>query len=78
VILNLALWFALHALFGRVIERPLPLGALDVPVWTSVNLPALLLTLAAAVAIFRFRVGMLPALGGCAAIGIVLRLAGIA
>jgi chromate transporter len=78
VILNLALWFALHALFGRVIERPLPLGALDVPVWTSVNLPALLLTLAAAVAIFRFRVGMLPTLGGCAAIGIVLRLAGTA
>jgi chromate transporter len=78
VILNLALWFALHALFGRVIERPLPLGALDVPVWTSVNLPALLLTLAAAAAIFRFRVGMLPTLGGCAAIGIVLRLAGIA
>jgi chromate transporter len=78
VILNLAIWFALHALFGRVIERPLPLGALDVPVWTTVNLPALLLTLAAAVAIFRFRAGMLAALGGCAAIGMVLRLAGIA
>jgi chromate transporter len=78
VILNLAIWFALHALFGRVIERPLPVGALDVPVWTTVNLSALLLTLGAAVAIFRFRVGMLAALGGCAAIGMVLRLAGIA
>jgi chromate transporter len=78
VILNLAIWFALHALFARVIERPLPLGALDVPVWTTVNLPALLLTLAAAVAIFRFRVGMLAALGGSAAIGILLRLGGIA
>src|SRR5207237_3738251 len=78
VILNLAVWFALHALFGRVIERPLPVGALEVPVWTTVHLPALLLTLTAAVAIFRFRVGMLPALGGCAAIGMVLRLSGIA
>jgi chromate transporter len=65
-------------LFARVIERSLPLGALDVPVWTTVNLPALTLTLAAAVAIFRFRVGMLAALGGSAAIGILLRLGGIA
>jgi chromate transporter len=78
VILNLAVWFALHALFGRVVERPLPIGSLDVPVWTTVNLPALLLTFAAAVAIFRFRVGMLAVLGGCALIGMFLRLSGAA
>jgi chromate transporter len=78
VILNLAIWFALHALFGRVIAQPLPLGSLDVPVWSSVNVAGLLLTAAAAVAIFRFQVGMLATLGGCAAISIAFRLAGIA
>jgi chromate transporter len=77
VILNLAIWFALHALFGRVIEKPLPLGILEVPDWPTVNLPALLLTAAAAVAIFRFRVGVLTALGGCALTGMALQLSGL-
>ena len=78
VILNLAIWFALHALFGQVEERPWPFGRLDVPVWSTVNMAALLLTIAAAVAVFRFRLGMLFVLGGCAAIGVVLRLSGLA
>jgi chromate transporter len=78
VILNLGLWFALHALFGRV-ERQRTAGlALDVPVWGTLNLPALLLTLAAVVAVFRFKVGVLPVLGGCALIGVLLRLGGLA
>jgi len=78
VILNLAVWFALHALFAKVVERPLPVGVLEIPEWATMNLPAILLTVAAALAIFRFRVSMLATLGGCGAIGIVLRLAGIA
>jgi chromate transporter len=76
VILNLAIWFALHALFGRVVVHPLPFGSLDVPVANTVNVAALLLTAGAAVAIFRFRIGILAALGGCAAIGIALRVSG--
>lgn len=75
VILNLAIWFALHALFGRVIEHRLPFGSLDVPVGSTVNVAALLLTAGAVVAIFRFRIGILAALGGCAGIGIALSLA---
>ena len=37
----------------------------------------LALALAAVVAVFRFRVGMLPVLGACAAAGVGLRLAGL-
>jgi chromate transporter len=77
VILNLAVWFALHALFGRVEERRSALGVLEVPAWATVNVAAVVLTLAAAIAIFRFRVSMLATLGACGAIGIALRLSGI-
>ncbi|HKH33867.1 MAG TPA: chromate efflux transporter, partial [Beijerinckiaceae bacterium] len=55
VILNLAVWFGLHVLFREV--GPVPwLGGLtlDVPVWPSVNLASLVLTLAAVIAMFRF------------------------
>ena len=65
VILNLALWFAIHTLFGQV-QR---IGAVDLPVLRSVNVPALLLSAGAMIAVFRFKVGMLPVLAACAAIG---------
>ena len=76
VILNLAVWFAIHTLFGTV--RPLPFagGTLDVPVLASINWPALLLAAGAIVAVFRFRAGVLPVLGTCAALGAVYVLIG--
>ena len=71
VILNLALWFALHSLFGEL--NPFRLGpiAFDLPRPASLDWPALLLTAAAILAIFRFRLGPLPVLAGCAAAGIL-------
>ena len=78
VILNLAVWFALHALFAEVRERRFLAATLDVPVWASLNLAALLLTVGAVVAVFRFKAGTLPVLAACAAVGIALRLAGVA
>ena len=78
VVLNLAVWFGLHTLFGRVREVPFAGGTLDLPVLFSVNLAALALTVGAVVAVFRFKVGVLPVLGACAGIGVLLRLAGIA
>ncbi len=78
VILNLAVWFALHALFAEVDERPFLAATIDVPAWTSLNAAALALTLAAVIAVFRFRIGTLPVLGVCAAIGAALRLGGAA
>jgi chromate transporter len=74
VVLNLAVWFALHVLFAEV-RNVQALGlALDVPVLTSVNLPALVLTLAALLAVFRFKVGMIPVLAACSAAGVLYHL----
>jgi chromate transporter len=76
VILNLAIWFALHALFGTVREVRVLWAEMDVPVLASVNVAALLLTAGAIFAVFRMRMGMLTVLGGCAAIGAGIRLLG--
>ena len=71
VILNLALWFAIHTLFGQVREVHLGSGGFDVPVLSSINLPALVLAVGAAIAVFRFKIGMIPVLFACAALGAV-------
>ncbi|EPR15936.1 chromate transporter [Sphingobium indicum IP26] len=65
VILNLAIWFAIHTLF-RQVQR---VGGIDLPVPSSVDLPAVLLSAGAMIAVFRFRIGVLPVLGACAALG---------
>src|SRR3954453_12865975 len=72
VILNLAIWFALHTLFREVREVRIAGMSADWPVPASIDIPALLLTVAAVVAVFRFRVGVLPVIGGCAAAGLLL------
>ena len=75
VILNLAIWFALHVLFADL--RPMQwLGMrVDVPTLSSINLPSLVLTLGALIAVFRFKVGMIKVLLACSALGIVYYLA---
>ena len=76
VVLNLAIWFAIHTIFRQTIPvRAFPLS-FDAPNPASVNLWALLLSLAAAIAIFRFKVGMIPTLAACCLAGIALYLAG--
>jgi chromate transporter len=75
VILNLAIWFGLHVLFGevRTVER---FGmSLDVPVPATIDAAALVLMLAALLAVFRFKVGMLAVLAACSAAGVVYFLA---
>jgi chromate transporter len=70
VILNLAIWFALHVLFAEV-DTVEGFGiTIDIPVLTSVNLPSLFLTLAAMLAVFRFKIGMLPVLAACSLAGL--------
>jgi chromate transporter len=71
VILNLAVWFAIHALFGQVREVPFATGTFDLPVLRSLNIPAAVLAAGAMVAIFRFKAGVLPVLGVSAALGAV-------
>ena len=69
VILNLALWFAIHTLFAKVHAISTPTGSLDVPVLASINLPALALSAAALIAVLRFTAGVLPVLLCSAAAG---------
>ena len=77
VILNLSIWFALHTLFRETVPvHAFPLN-FDRPVLTSVDVPALLLAIAAATAIFRFKLGMLTVLAGSCAAGLALRLAAV-
>jgi chromate transporter len=78
VILNLAVWFSIHALFAEVQERRFAFILVDVPVWRTLNLAAFLLTLAALAAVFRLRLGVVTVLGVSAAAGMTLRLAGMA
>ena len=70
VILNLAVWFALHTIFAQVVTVGAPVLALPMPVLASVSRPALVLALAAIVAIFRFKAGMLATFAGCSAAGV--------
>ena len=83
VILNLAIWFALHVVFARVgvFERPLvgPLApwlnvSLPVPDWTSLDLAALAVAVIAAVMIFRFHQGIGRTLVLAALLGLALRM----
>jgi chromate transporter len=76
VILNLAIWFAVHTVF-HVVQPVRGYGlSFDMPVLASVDPWALALSVAAVVAIFRFKVGMIPVLALCAAAGVGLYFAG--
>lgn len=77
VILNLSIWFAIHTVFREV--RPIRSMGLsfDMPVFSSVDVWALALSLAAAIAIFRFKIGMLPVLAACSVTGVGLHFSGL-
>ncbi|MBI1319812.1 MAG: chromate efflux transporter [Candidatus Hydrogenedens sp.] len=69
VILQLGVWFALHALFEHVDGQQF--GAIHwlSPQWVSFRWPVAVLTAAAAIAAFRFHAGMLSLIAGCGALG---------
>lgn len=77
VILNLAVWFGLHVVFDEVRTVTAYGLDLDVPVWSTVNLAAAALVLAALVAVFRFRLGAVTVLAGCALAGVALASIGL-
>ncbi|MFL6764914.1 MAG: chromate efflux transporter [Sphingomicrobium sp.] len=78
VILNLAIWFAVHSLFGSV--RTFAAGPLrfDAPVLPSIHVAAALLAGAATLAILRMRVAPMLVLAASAATGVAISLAGFA
>ncbi|MCP3731764.1 chromate efflux transporter [Sphingomonas sp. MG17] len=77
VVLNLAIWFAIHTLFRETL--PVAAGPLrfDMPVLMSIDPWAAVLALAAIVAMFRWNVGVFTTLASAAAAGIGLHLAGL-
>jgi chromate transporter len=76
VILNLAVWFALHTWFRETWSvRALGVG-FDAPVLTSIDPWAVALSAAAVIAVFRFKASMIPTLLACSAAGIVLHFVG--
>jgi len=74
VIANLAVWFALHVIFGKVADTSIAGLQLWIPDIATFNVAAFLLALAAGIALFRLKVGMIPLIGVSALIGIILKL----
>ena len=69
VILNLAVWFSLHTVFGEVREIHVWGVRLLAPVWSTLDVAATMISAAAFLAIFRMHWGMLTTLGAAVGIG---------
>jgi len=76
VILNLSIWFALHTVFRETSPVQSFGLSFEKPILSSVDIPALVLAIAAVIAVFRFNLGVLTVLAGSCAAGVLLRLAG--
>jgi chromate transporter len=74
VIANLSIWFALHSLFRAATPVRTGLLSFDAPIPNSLDPWSLLLSIVAAVALLRLRLGVLRTLGICAGASVVLRL----
>ncbi len=76
VILNLAIWFAIHVLFREVVTVNGFGLSFAAPVLASIDPRALLLTAGAMIAVFRFNIGVLQTLAASMAAGVLLYLFG--
>ena len=74
VILNVALWFGMHVVFGEVGEARLGPLHLPLPDPASLDPAAALLAFGAMLATFRFRLGLVPVFAACGALGLALTL----
>lgn len=74
VVLNLAVWFAVHVLFRSVREVGAAGMSLEVPVWTTLDPASALLTTGAVIAVFYFRLGVIPVIGACSVLGVAFSL----
>lgn len=71
VVLNLAVWFALHTLFVEIEEYTAVGMQLLIPVWNTLQPAALVIAVAAMLAMMRYKVGMIPTLLVSALAGMV-------
>jgi len=73
VIANLALFFALHTLFDRTTRMASGPVSVELPVWSSLDVPALGIAMLAAVLVFRRRWGVPAVLAACGALGVAVQ-----
>lgn len=78
VILNLAIWFAIHVIWREVLRIEAGPLSLELPVLASIDWAAAALSACAILAVLRLRLGMLTVLGAAAAAGMGLYLLGLA
>ena len=71
VVLNLAVWFAIHTIFERVREVDLLGGPIPIPVLGSVDWFALLIAMVTFVGLWRYRWNVVPVVLGSAIAGLV-------
>ncbi len=74
VVLNLAVWFAVHVVFTRVGEVRAGPAHMPWPEWVSIDGMAALLAAGSLIAMLRFKVGMIPTLAAAAALGAAWKL----
>ncbi len=74
VILNLAVWFGIHVVFRETVPWKGYGLNLSVPVFPTIDVIAALIAIAAALAVFRFKIGVIQTLLGCSLAGVVARL----
>jgi chromate transporter len=77
VVLNLAVWFALHTAFGTVTDTTVGPLHLSIPEWSSIQIASLAISAIAAVLVFPIKLGTLKVLAVSAALGIVVALTGM-
>jgi chromate transporter len=71
VVMNLAVWFGLHVIFGSVSERTFGIIQVPVPDLQTLRPVSLGLSVLAAIAMFGFRASMLVVLFGCAVAALI-------
>jgi chromate transporter len=76
VILNLAIWFAIHVIWREVARIEAGPLSVQLPVLSSIDWAAAGLSLVALIAVFRLQLGMTAVLAGAATLGLALHLAG--
>jgi chromate transporter len=74
VVLNLALWFGIHFVFGRIEELHVGVLRVLVPSLASIDGAALVLSALAMLAVFRFKLGLVKTLGASAVLGVAWKL----
>ena len=72
--LNLALWFAINTLFNTVRDVDLFGGPVPVPVWSSLDVFAVVVASVCFVGLWRLRWSVVPVVIGSAAAGLIYTL----